>query len=155
MKARKFWPGISSQACWVNIRRDWVATWGKGRRNSHSKSTGEFATFCNMVKKKSLAMSFRLSISTKLVIKWRLFIRNSSGAPDNGEGLADKDSSQSGQHALPLLAHRRQIAANATKGSRLGFTAKGPAIFCCSLTIRRPRSTVVAIFANCSSTSFR
>ena len=37
----------------------WVATWGKGRRNCHSKSAAEFATFCNMVKKKSPGMSLR------------------------------------------------------------------------------------------------
>src|SRR5947209_2440704 len=52
-------------------------------------------------------------------------IRNSSGPPGNRERMADKDSSQSLKHAMTLLTHGGEIAADATKRRQSGLTAKG------------------------------
>lgn len=43
------------------------------RRNYHGKSAGEFATFCNMVKKKSPAMSLRQGQSL-IEVHWSLAV---------------------------------------------------------------------------------
>src|SRR5437660_7003692 len=52
-------------------------------------------------------------------------ISNSSGPPGNRERMADKDSSQSLKHAMTLLTHGGEIAADATKRRQSGLTAKG------------------------------
>src|SRR2546429_2790822 len=52
-------------------------------------------------------------------------IGNSSVAPCDGEWLTGKDGSQGGEHAMTLLAHGREIAANATKSRQPILAAKG------------------------------
>ena len=49
---------------------------------------------------------------------------NYSGAPGDGERLAHKDRRQSGQHGMSLLAHGREVAADAAKSGRSQLAAK-------------------------------
>ena len=50
---------------------------------------------------------------------------NYSGAPSDGEWLADKDSRQGSKHSMALLAHSGEIPTDATKGRCPILAAKG------------------------------